>query len=123
MLRMNMVMINSEQPEALKDFYTTVLGEPMWQGGDFTGFGSLDGGLLIGPHTDVKGSNEMPARIMPTFEALDVAAEFDRIIAAGGRAIAPPYHPAEAPDGALLATVADPDGNYLQISSPMPEEM
>jgi predicted enzyme related to lactoylglutathione lyase len=122
MLNLNTIMINSENPSSLRDFYQAVLGEPMWTGGEFTGWQAGIGMLLIGPHSDVKGTNEMPGRIMATFETAEVQEEFARITALGGRGIQPPYHPEEAGGEAWLATVADPDGNYLQLASPMPAE-
>jgi predicted enzyme related to lactoylglutathione lyase len=123
MLNLSTIMINSENPTGLKDFYTKVLGEPQWSGGDFTGWRAGSGMVLVGPHSDVKGTNEMPGRIMATFETTDVAGEFARITGLGGRAVQPPYHPEEADDEGMLATVADPDGNYLQLASPMPADM
>lgn len=121
MLNLTTIMINSEQPKVLADFYTEVLGEPQWSGGEFVGFRAGTGMLLIGPHSDIHGPNTAPGRLMPTFETDDVAAAFTKLTEAGGTAIAPPYHPDEAEEGGLLATVADPDGNYLQLASPMPD--
>lgn len=119
MLNLTTIMINSEQPKVLADFYTEVLGAPQWSGGDFVGFKAGTGMLLIGPHSDVHGENTAPGRLMPTFEAEDVEAAYTKLLAAGARSIAAPYHPDEAGDEGMLATVADPDGNYLQIASPM----
>ena len=123
MLNLNMVMINSEHPAELADFYRKVLGTPAWDQDGFVGWQVGGGGLMVGPHSDVKGPNEMPGRIMPTFEAQDVKAEFARLKDAGGRVVAEPYQPGQGGDDMWLATLADPDGNYLQLASPMPADM
>jgi predicted enzyme related to lactoylglutathione lyase len=50
-----------------------------------------------------------------------VKSEFDRFVEAGATAIQEPYSPGGEPDG-LIATFADPDGNYFQLMSPMAPE-
>lgn len=47
--------------------------------------------------------------------------EFERIKKTGAKVIKEPYNPGEAPD-MLIATFADPDGNYFQLMSPWEEE-
>lgn len=120
MLKMTSVMISSERPQPLVEFYTKVLGEPGWTGGEFHGWKAGSGYVIVGPHADVKGSNEMPGRSMIFFETDDVQGEFDRLTELGVRVQQAPYHPEEDPDS-WLATMVDPDGNYFQICSPMPE--
>jgi predicted enzyme related to lactoylglutathione lyase len=120
MLNLNSVMISSEYPQALVDFYSKVFGEPGWTGGEFTGWKAGNGYVMVGPHSDVKGSNEMPGRSMFFLETEDVQGEFTRLKELGVTVQQEPYHPGEAPDS-WLATLADPDGNYFQLASPMPE--
>ena len=120
MLNLNSVMISSEDPKPLVDFYTKVLGEPGWSGGDFVGFQAGNGYLVVGPHSEVKGPNEMPGRFMFFLETEDVQGEFARLKGLGVRVQQEPYQPDENPD-AWLATLVDPDGNYFQLASPMPE--
>lgn len=122
MLSLNTVMINSEEPDRLKDFYTKILGEPGWTGGPYTGWKAGAAYLMVGPHSDVKGSNEMPGRILLNFETADVKAEFDRLVALGVSVQQEPYQPGEADGQMWLATLSDPDGNYFQLASPMPED-
>src|SRR5438034_11330643 len=62
MLSLNNVMIGSDDPQGLSAFYTKVLGEPAWQDGGFVGWQAGHGMLMIGPHSEVKGRNEMPGR-------------------------------------------------------------
>jgi predicted enzyme related to lactoylglutathione lyase len=120
MLNLNTVMISSENPERLVECYTKVFGEPGWTGGEFVGFQAGQGYVVIGPHSDVKGSNEMPGRLIFFLETDDVQGEFERLKGLGIRVQQEPYQPGEAPEG-WLATLADPDGNYFQLASPMPE--
>lgn len=120
MLNLNSVMINSEDPTALAAFYTKLLGEPGWSEGDYTGWMPGNGMLMIGPHSEVKGSNEMPGRLIFNFETTDVPGEFGRAKGIGATVVQEPYHPGEGNEDAWLATLADPDGNYFQFASPMP---
>ena len=120
MLNLNSVMISSEDPAPLFEFYTKVFGEPGWSGGEFKGWKAGNGYLVIGPHSDVKGPNEMPGRFMFFLETDDVPGEFQRMKDIGARVQQEPYQPDENPD-AWLATLVDPDGNYFQLASPMPD--
>ncbi|HVE63417.1 MAG TPA: VOC family protein [Mycobacteriales bacterium] len=121
-LNLNTVMINTEDTARLAAFYRKALGEPGFEDHGYTGWKAGAAYLMVGPHSDVKGSNEMPGRIMANFETDDVPGEFERLKGIGARVIAEPYQPG-AGDGMWLATLADPDGNYFQLASPMPESM
>lgn len=119
MLNFNNILLFSENPTVLVDFYKKVFeSEPVWSGGNFTGFQIGDGYITIGPHDKVKGKSMNPERIIINFETEDVKKEFDRIMALGAQVIAEPYQPMEAPD-MWIATFADPDNNYFQIGTPM----
>jgi len=121
MLNLTTVMLGSEDPDSLASFYTTILGEPAWKDDTFVGWQAGSGMLMIGPHSEVKGTNDMPGRIILNFETPDVAAEFDRIKGLGATVVQEPYQPGEATTGEFwLATFGDPDGNYFQLASPMP---
>jgi len=119
-MKLSGVMLGTEDAKKLGDFYTKILGKPGWQEGDWYGF-YTDGSLMIGPHSEVKGKNHTPGRIMITFESDDVPAEFDRIKAAGAEVIAKPYLPGKDNKDMWLATFADPDGNYFQLATPWKE--
>lgn len=120
-LRLTSVMLGSEDPGSLRDFYTDVLGDPSWEGGGFVGWQLGGAGLMIGPHSEVTGRNEAPGRIMWNLEAPDVQAEFDRIRKRGATVVREPYQPDPEAGDFWLATFADPDGNYFQLASPMAE--
>ncbi len=113
------IMMGTEDVKKLSDFYTQVLGEPSMQGDDWYGYWVEGGsGLMIGPHSEVKGTNDTPGRIMLNYTADDVKAEFARIRELGATVIADLYQPDKEKDSMWMATFADPDGNYFQISTP-----
>jgi predicted enzyme related to lactoylglutathione lyase len=120
MLNLNTVMIGTEDVDRLKMFYTKVLGDPEWEDSGYVGWRAGDGTLMIGPHSEVKGRNESPGRIIVNFETSDVKAEFERIKSAGADVERDPYQPGGDDSGMLLATLSDPDGNLFQLASPMP---
>jgi predicted enzyme related to lactoylglutathione lyase len=121
MLNLNTVMIGSDDAKALSDFYTKVLGKPAWEDSAFVGWQAGSAWLMIGAHSEVKGRNEMPGRIIMNFETPDVQGEFDRIKGLGAAVQQEPYQPGGAPD-MWIATFEDPDGNFFQLASPMPAQ-
>ena len=121
MLDLNSVMIGSEDAKALAQFYKTVLGEPQMEDQGFSGWQVGSGWLMIMPHSEVKGRNETPGRIILNFETPEFDDEFKRIKGLGASVKQDPYQP-EGASGMWIATFEDPDGNYFQIASPMPQE-
>jgi predicted enzyme related to lactoylglutathione lyase len=115
----NSILIGSEDPKRLSDFYAKLFGEPAWDMGGYIGWQLGTGSVTIGPHDQVKGQNEMPGRIIWNIESADVKGDFDRFKAAGATVIADPYTMEGDESGGLIATFADPDGNYFQIATPM----
>jgi predicted enzyme related to lactoylglutathione lyase len=118
----NSILIGSEDPARLVEYYTKMLGEPTFSEGGYTGWQLGSGFVTVGPHSEVKGKNVSPGRIIWNIESNDVNGDFERMKAAGAIVIAEPYtfegDPAPEP-GASIATLADPDGNYFQLMSPM----
>lgn len=56
---------------------------------------------------------------MLSFAVSDVEKEFNVVNDAGGKVVAEPYQPdKENMPKAWLATLEDPDGNYLQLATP-----
>ena len=119
-LNLNSIMLGSEDSKRLADFYSGVLGAPNpdWsdESAGWFGFQAGNGGLAIGPHSEVKGRNDQPGRIMLNLETADVTGEFERIKGLGAEVIAEPYEPGGG--GMQMCTFADPDGNYFQLASP-----
>lgn len=117
MLNLNSIMIGSENPKALVEFYEKVVGKkPDMVDKDWGGFVIGSCFLGIGPHDKVHGKATNPERIMFNLETTDVKGEFERIkTASSATVIAEPYDMGNSMWG---ATFADPDGNYFQLMSP-----
>ncbi|MDP9418557.1 MAG: VOC family protein [Actinomycetota bacterium] len=123
-LNLNNLMLGSEDSRRLADFYTKVLGKPNpdWsdEANGWFGWQAGDGSLVIGPHSEVKGTNPQPGRIL-NFSTSEVRGEFERIKGLGAEVIAEPYEPG---GDMLMCTFADPDGNYFQLATPwQPQSM
>jgi predicted enzyme related to lactoylglutathione lyase len=121
-MNFNSILIGSEQPDRLVEYYTKMLGEPTMADGGYTGWALGGGWVTVGPHSEVTGKNPQPGRIIWNIECDDVRGEFARMQGAGGIVIAEPYSMDGMPDDAFIATLADPDGNYFQLMSPMGPE-
>ncbi len=119
MLNLNSIMIGSENPKALADFYERVLEKsPDMVEGDWYGFSAGSCFISIGLHDKVNGKSTNPERIILNFETDTVQAEFDRLKELGAIVIKAPYSMGEGDQAALIATLADPDGNFFQLMTP-----
>ena len=114
---LNSILIGSEDPQRLVDYYTKLFGEPMWSDGSYTVWMVGSGAFTVGLHDQVTGRNPQPGRIIWNIESADVRAVFDQLVSRGAIVIREPYGFAGG-DG-LIATLADPDDNYFQLMSPM----
>ena len=117
-MEFNSILIGSEDPQRLVDYYTKLFGAPAMSDGGYTGWQFGSGWVNIGPHDQVHGKNAHPGRIIWNIETRDVKGEFERLAAAGAIVVREPYSFEEYPD-AWIATLADPDDNYFQLVSPM----
>jgi len=118
MLDFNSILVFSEDPKKLADFYRQVFQkDPDWSESGYYGFMAGKGFITFGPHDKVRSRNAHPERIMFNFETRDVKGEFERIKKLGAAVIAKPYSPSEDPKG-MIATFADPDNNYFQLVTP-----
>ncbi|MCL5433187.1 MAG: VOC family protein [Patescibacteria group bacterium] len=121
MLDFNSILLFSEDPAKLSDFYREVFQkDPEMEDGDYFGFLVGKGFFTIGPHDKVQGKNTNPERIMFNFETESVEKEFERIKSLGANVIAEPYQMDEESEG-WIATFSDPDGNYFQLMTPWDE--
>lgn len=116
-MNFNNILIGSADPERLAAYYTKLLGEPAFSDGGYTGWQIGTGFMSIGPHSEVSGQNSQPGRLIWNIESEDVKGDFDRMKAAGAIVIREPYEFEGAP-GSAIATLADPDNNYFQLTSP-----
>jgi predicted enzyme related to lactoylglutathione lyase len=124
-MNLNSVLIGTEDPRPLVAYYTKLFGEPAGTDGGYSWWQIGAGGFTVGEHSEVKGRNEMPGRVIWNIETADVKGDFERLKAAGGTVVREPYAPGEPADAPadvaemLVATFEDPDGNYFQLVSPM----
>jgi predicted enzyme related to lactoylglutathione lyase len=117
-MNLNSILIGSQDPQRLIEYYTRLFGEPGWADGGYSGWQIGTGGITVGPHDQVKGKNAEPGRIIWNIESADVMADFERLTAAGATVVREPYHPGEDTEG-WIATLSDPDDNYFQLVTPM----
>ena len=118
MLNLNSVMIGTKQPAALAAFYEKVLGKPADMVDRENGFWGWQVGsafMSVLDHSEMGGNAKDPGRVMINFETAQVKEEFERIKALGGKVVKEPYEIGEG----WIATLADPDGNYFQLMTPM----
>ena len=81
----------------------------------FYGWKVGSGYFSILEHSEMGGKAKDPGRVLLNFETAQVQAEFDRIKGQGGVVVRAPYEMG----GGWIATLADPDGNYFQLVTPM----
>jgi predicted enzyme related to lactoylglutathione lyase len=112
----NSILIGSEDPRRLAEYYSKLFGEPTMDDGTYSGWMVGSGFVGVGPHSEVHGKNGEPGRFLWNIEADDVRAEFERLKGAGAIVVREPYQ-FEGMEG-WIATLADPDGNYFQLMSP-----
>lgn len=111
------VMLASSDPARLAAFYGTVLQlerlqhfhDPVFQLGE-----SL---LRIIHHSAVHGANQMPARCQLNLFVADALAECARL---QGQ-VTFVRRPENESWGGIVATLADPDGNYIQLIQTAPK--
>lgn len=118
MLNLNSIMIGTKQPKALATFYEKVLGKPADMVDNENGFFGWQVGssyFSVLDHSEMGGKTKDPGRVMMNFETSQVKEEFERIKALGAIVIRAPYEMG----GGWIATLADPDGNYFQLVTPM----
>lgn len=102
------LLIGSSQPDVMKDWYTRCFGVTANEMGAFD-FGGFQ--LFIEAHSEVSGPAREPARIIVNMNVDDCRAIEAQLKQQNVRWV----RPVEQMPFGLIGTVADPDGNYLQI--------
>jgi predicted enzyme related to lactoylglutathione lyase len=118
MLNLNSVMVGTKQVKALTSFYEQVFGRPPDMTDSENGFFGWQVGsayFSVLEHSEMAGNTKDPGRVMFNFETAQVKEEFERLKAIGAVIIREP----SAMGNGWLATLADPDGNYFQLVTPM----
>jgi predicted enzyme related to lactoylglutathione lyase len=118
-MNLNSILIGSEDPKRLADYYRKLFGEPGWDQDGYTGWQIGSGWMTVGPHDQVSGRNPQPGRVIWNIETPDVKGEFDRLVEAGATVVQEPYDVGDGEEQGSIATLADPDDNYFQLMSPM----
>jgi predicted enzyme related to lactoylglutathione lyase len=121
-MNFNSILVGSEDPQRLVEYYTKLFGDPGFSDGTYAAWQIGSGFVTVGPHSEVKGRNGEPGRLIWNIETADVKGEFERLVAAGATVVREPYG-FEGEPGSSIATLADPDGNYFQLMTPMGPEM
>jgi uncharacterized glyoxalase superfamily protein PhnB len=116
--KISAVLIWSEDYKALAEWYQKILGagviEELNHPSD-TGMGLSvgDSYLWVGKHSEVKGQNKDPYRIMLNISVDSVEDAYNNLVKKGVEFIAKPF---KAPTfDSYFATFKDPDGNILQF--------
>ncbi|MEN9327995.1 MAG: hypothetical protein RI947_803 [Candidatus Parcubacteria bacterium] len=115
MINLNSIMVGTMQPKVLADFYQKIFDKPadMSEGG-WHGWKVGNCFFSVGEHSEMKGKAKDPGRLMFNLETKEVKEEFERMKSAGATVVKEPYEM----QGAWIATLADPDGNYFQLMTP-----
>jgi predicted enzyme related to lactoylglutathione lyase len=118
MLNLNSVMVGTMQTNAMVTFYEGVIGKPadmVDRDNGFYGWQVGNSYFSVLEHSEMAGKTKDPGRLLVNFETTQVKEEFERIQALGATVIRAPYQMGNG----WLATLADPDGNYFQLVTPM----
>ena len=116
----NNILIGSDNPKALVDYYTKLLGEPVMSDDSYTGWAIGSGFIAVGAHSEVHGRNTTPGRLIWNISTPDVQEVFATFKAAGAIVVTEPYaFEMEGFPTTWIATLEDPDGNYFQLMTPV----
>ena len=108
------VMLGTDQPSALARFYGEVLGLRRVERFADPVFEAAGGFIRILDHSEISGPTREPARAQINLFVDDVEAEFARVLAADG-SVEVRRAPERESWGGLVATLRDPDGNFVQL--------
>lgn len=117
-----MVNTTAERWPAMRRFYVEVLGlTPRTVRDGFVSFqwgvAPHDTRLTVTVHSEVAGPAVDPVRSLLNLGVDDIEAVSQRIAAAGGTFL---RQPSQERWGGWIATLVDPDGNYVQLMQPAP---
>ncbi|MDP9443229.1 MAG: VOC family protein [Actinomycetota bacterium] len=112
MTQLGSILLASTDPQRLRDWYAAALEPDVdndQEGYRVLGFGGFY--VMIDTRDDIGPANPEPGRIILNFHVRDAQAVVDRLEQLGATWIAK----LDDRDGSRFATVADPDGNYVQV--------
>jgi predicted enzyme related to lactoylglutathione lyase len=102
------LLIGSSNVDQMKEWYRKAFDTKENDMGAFQ-FGSVQ--LFIETHSEVSGPTKEPARVIINLDVDDARAVERQVSAAGANWV----RPVEQEQFGLIGTVADPDGNLVQI--------
>jgi len=106
------ILLGTRDPERLRSWYKRAFGVTADPFDRFLRFGEV--GVLIDSRPDVAASTAEPGRVILNLHVPDAPAVARHLDAAMNVTWVAPLEYRERP-GAWFGTVADPDGNYVQI--------
>jgi predicted enzyme related to lactoylglutathione lyase len=107
-LSLGSILIGSSNVEEMKSWYRRAFDAEENAMGALT-LGAVQ--LFIEPHSEVSGPAREPARVILNLDVTRCGAIVDHLRSLGTRFV----RPLEPMPFGLIATVADPDGNYVQV--------
>jgi predicted enzyme related to lactoylglutathione lyase len=105
---MGSLLLGSSNVEAMKDWYSKAFSVTANDMGAFA-FGPVQ--LFIEEHSEVSGPTQEPARVILNLDVEDCRALEAHLQQVGATWV----RPVEQESFGLIGTLADPDGNYVQI--------
>ena len=118
MLSLSSVMVGTKKLKEMSAFYEKVFGRPADMSDSKEGWAGWKVGnayFSVLDHSEMGGKAKDAGRVLFNFETAQVKEEFARIKATGAVVVKEPYEMG----GGWVATLADPDGNYFQLVTPM----
>ena len=107
------IYTTAERYPGMRSFYVDVLGlDPRSDRHNFVNFELGDRRLTITVHSELPGPNTDPLHVMINLATTDIHADFAAAVDAGARSLRPPESESW---GGIVATLADPDGNIIQL--------
>ena len=102
------LLVGSSRADEMKDWYRRAFDVTENDMGAFD-FGAVQ--LFIEPHTEVSGPTKEPARVILNLNVDDAQSLGKHLESIGTKFV----RKVEQADFGIIGTVADPDGNYVQI--------
>jgi predicted enzyme related to lactoylglutathione lyase len=102
------LLVGSSQPDAMKDWYQRCFGVSANEMGAYD-FGGIQ--FFIEAHSEVSGPTKEPARVIINLNVDDCRAIESQLKSQNVQWV----RAVEQTPFGLIGTVADPDGNYIQI--------
>lgn len=108
------IMVGTDQPEAMARFYGETLGLERLARFRDPVFAAAGGFIRILDHSGISGPTQEPARMQINLFVDDVGREFRRVTG-GDPSVGVHRRPERESWGGEVATLLDPDGNFVQL--------